>query len=325
MTRAAIEHAPSVAASVPCSGNVQNLGEALEASFRFCADTTRAHAKNFYHGMRLAPKRKRAELYAVYAWMRAADDCVDDAPDDASAADALGAFERETCRWLDGHATTAHVDQAGPTLWPAFAATVERTGIDRAVLRGMIRGQASDIGRDAIRTEAELTGYCADVAGTVGVACLAVWGVKRGMNAEHAHTLAQRRGQAFQRTNILRDLGQDLRAARPRCYLPSERLSRYGLMARDVLDPANRGPVIALVSDSAQEARSLYDATADFDSLVCTDCAPVSRTMTRIYQGVLDQIIRDPARVLQPEGVGLSTRRKLALGLLGLAERWVRR
>jgi phytoene/squalene synthetase len=39
---------------------------------------TRTQARNFYYGLRLLPPPTREALYAVYAWMRVADDIADE-------------------------------------------------------------------------------------------------------------------------------------------------------------------------------------------------------------------------------------------------------
>lgn len=51
----------------------------LDRAFAWCERVTRERAGNFYHGLKLAPTRKRAALFALYAWMREADDLVDGA------------------------------------------------------------------------------------------------------------------------------------------------------------------------------------------------------------------------------------------------------
>ena len=56
----------------------------VAASNRYCAAIVKSKAKNFYYGMRLTPSPQRWAMYAVYAWMRYADDLVDDAPDNAT-------------------------------------------------------------------------------------------------------------------------------------------------------------------------------------------------------------------------------------------------
>ena len=42
-----------------------------------CERITRARARNFYYGLKLTPQPQRSAMFAVYAWMRMADDLVD--------------------------------------------------------------------------------------------------------------------------------------------------------------------------------------------------------------------------------------------------------
>ena len=73
----------------------------LAESFAHCHAVTRQQAKNFYYGMRLTPEPKRSALFAVYAFMRACDDLVDQ-PIDREAA----RVQAETGRGLPGRAAT---------------------------------------------------------------------------------------------------------------------------------------------------------------------------------------------------------------------------
>ena len=50
------------------------------ASMTYCRDVTKTHARNFYYGLKLTPGLKRDALYAIYAFMRACDDLVDQDP-----------------------------------------------------------------------------------------------------------------------------------------------------------------------------------------------------------------------------------------------------
>mgnify|MGYP001793878886 CR=1 FL=1 len=54
------------------------------ASFDHCKHVARTQARNFYYGMKLTPEPKRSAMYAIYAWMRAADDLADNAARDAA-------------------------------------------------------------------------------------------------------------------------------------------------------------------------------------------------------------------------------------------------
>ena len=42
-----------------------------------CEHVTRTRARNFWYGLRLTPEPQRSAMYAIYAWMREADDLAD--------------------------------------------------------------------------------------------------------------------------------------------------------------------------------------------------------------------------------------------------------
>src|ERR1051326_4048421 len=50
----------------------------LRTAYGICRHTARSHAKNFYYGFLVLPRRKRDAISAVYAFMRHADDISDD-------------------------------------------------------------------------------------------------------------------------------------------------------------------------------------------------------------------------------------------------------
>ena len=69
----------------------------------------------------------------------------------------------------------------------------------------MIAGQRADLESQRIESPAQLT-YCNQVASSVGLVCIDIW----GYSDPAARELAVERGIAFQLTNILRDLREDL-------------------------------------------------------------------------------------------------------------------
>lgn len=102
----------------------------------------------------------------------------------------------------------------------------------------------------ALPDMASLERYTYYVAGVVGE----FWTILCGANLrafQHQHnsqqlsSLGMRFGQGLQLTNILKDLGQDLRAGR--CYLPEDELQRLGLQAHDLLDPMSLHQVRPLI------------------------------------------------------------------------------
>ena len=55
----------------------------IERCCRVCEEITREEAANFYYGIRLLPRDKRAAMSAVYAFARRVDDIGDDGSLDA--------------------------------------------------------------------------------------------------------------------------------------------------------------------------------------------------------------------------------------------------
>ena len=98
----------------------------LDQAYRFCRNVTRRRARNFYYGLKLTPEPQRSALYSVYAWMRRADDLVDNATkitDDLRRD--IAAFRGTTDAALSGRVT---VDEH---LWVALADTAAHYDLPR--------------------------------------------------------------------------------------------------------------------------------------------------------------------------------------------------
>src|SRR5205807_1645740 len=82
-----------------------------------------------------------------------------------------------------------------------------------------------DLDRSRYANFDELVGYCEQVAGAVGVACVAVYGSE---DVRRAETL----GIALQLINILRDVREDWELGR--VYLPQDELASFGITEDDI-------------------------------------------------------------------------------------------
>ena len=262
--------------------------------------------------MRLTPEPKRSGLYAVYAWMRRADDVADQllaSEGITAAAEALDAFERRTratfAGGLEGDAEVAR----GPEreLWQAFADTVHRFGLTLPPLLAMIQGQRADLTHTPLEDRQQQRRYCEQVASSVGHVCLELWGYQGG---DRARALAADRGVALQMTNILRDLREDREAGR--CYLPLERLRAAGvpLSQMGLPDLTPTPGLLTVLGAEAKRAAELYEASADLEACLHPDGRRSSAAMAAVYRELLDRICRDPGRVLRGR-VRLSTPRKV--------------
>src|SRR5262249_26181567 len=111
----------------------------------------------------------------------------------------------------------------------AIADTVQRYEISPELLWDLIDGVARDLEPRGFATfHDELFDYCFQVASTVGLTCISIWGYSDRAYQEPATYC----GVAFQMTNILRDLRED--AARGRCYLPLTELSQFGVEEKEL-------------------------------------------------------------------------------------------
>lgn len=272
----------------------------LAAARRHCQRIARRRARNFYYGLRLSPEPERSALYAVYAWMRRADDLVDDATGDAGAA--VESLRAETHAVLDGRASDDPV-------MIALRDVHDRYDIERSVFDAMLDGQLDDVQERTYANWSELRGYCERVASSVGLACMAVWGCRD----ETSRQLAVERGVAFQLTNILRDLSED--HARGRCYLPGDELDAAGLTPHELLAWGDAGRCRAFLCTQVARARAHYESSAALESHLAARFRPTLQAMTGIYRAILEQMETDPARLVSGRRLRVSLPRKLAIAL----------
>ena len=261
----------------------------LAESQEFCLRLTRRAARNFYFGLKLLPEQARADMFALYGWMRSIDDIADD--NDGQPAE----LRRERLQtWQsDTHRAVASENVPG-LLWPAFGEMVRRHQIPIRIFDDAIEGQRRDIDREPIENIEQLHSYCYQVAGTVGLASIWIWGFQGGAETE---SLAIHRGMALQITNILRDLRED--ALRGRLYLPMDQLRQAGVTLESIQsDQAGKG-FEALLKQFIEQAESYYQLSRDLEKRITPSCRPTLATMTEIYHRLLRRIAANPMAVLR--------------------------
>jgi phytoene synthase len=241
----------------------------LEQSYRHCRAVARRRAKNFYYSFLLLPRDQRNSMCAIYAFMRYCDDLSDEP----------GASKEPLERWrtaLD-HALAGQYD-GHPTL-PAFHDTVSRYRIPHQYFHEMIDGVSSDLQPRHIRTFDELYRYCYQVASVVGLTTIHIF----GFDSPAALPLAEKCGVAFQLTNILRDVREDL--DRGRIYLPQEDLIRFG-----VSDLQASKQFIDLMRFEAARARGYYQESQPLLGMVHARSRSSLWALIEIYSRLLAKI-----------------------------------
>lgn len=270
----------------------------LAGSYARCRAVARAAARNFYYGFLLLPADKRDALCALYAFMRRADDIGDERA-------GIENKRRDLAGWRHALERTLSGDCDPGTPLAAFYDTVRRYAIPERYFYDLIAGVEMDLTVSSYETFEHLRRYCYCVAGTVGLSCLYVFGFRD----PEAPDLAEKLGIAFQLTNILRDVAEDMKMGR--LYVPQEDLARFGCdraqLACGFVTPA----FIELMRFEIRRARQFYEEGAALVRLVSPDSRAGLWALIQIYRGILDKIESRRYDVFSPPRPGLSSPEKL--------------
>ena len=293
----------------------------LRTAYGICRHTARSHAKNFYYGFLVLPRRKRDAIAAVYAFMRHADDISDDPQLPAQAKrDKLG-------DWMDAmHRAVAGERTDDPVLM-ALADAQKKYEIPVDLLDKLVYGTTMDCnqstadGRQSTqptvlyRTFDDLYQYCYHVASVVGLVCIKIFGYRD----PQAERLAEHLGIAFQLTNIIRDVKED--AAMGRVYLPAEDLQIFGVPT-DAIAAGNAAALKPVLEKQAARAREFYADGEKLLPLIEHESQPALWTLMTIYRRLLEKMALRNYDVLN-ERVRLTTKEKSKVLARGLWKRIV--
>jgi phytoene synthase len=229
--------------------------------------TTNRVARTFAIACRMLPRDVRDDVYRLYLVFRTLDDLVDFGD---PAAEARVEAVEEWCVW-------------GVISSPESAVLADldtRYVIPRDAMLDFCRGMRGDLEGRPLLTEDELETYCYRVAGTVGIVMSALLGVRPG-SVDHRPSAAAL-GKAMQRTNILRDIDEDLAAGR--MYLARATIERYGLP-----EPGGREE---LLREQIARADALYDEGIAGIVLLARGRRAI-RAAAAMYREILRQIERE--------------------------------
>lgn len=289
----------------------------LDAAFAHCARLTAQHGRTYDLAARLLPPARRRAVHALYGFARVVDDIVDvTAVDDpAEAARGLAVAEQRLHAALAGDPGPA--DDLGSVL-RALAETVHRYEIPVAHFDAFLRSMRMDVPgtpeyRNRYPDMADLGDYMYGSAGVIGLQLLPVFGVDDPAAARYAAAL----GTAFQLTNFIRDVGEDL--DRDRLYLPVDLWSAFGVEVELLRAGRRTGVVDARVRRALAHAvaltRAEYRAAEPGLDLLPDRVRPGIRAAFVLYGRILDEVEAGGFRVLDRRAiVPRRTRAAVVLG-----------
>ncbi|MDN5696686.1 MAG: phytoene/squalene synthase family protein [Rubrobacter sp.] len=219
----------------------------LPECYALCRRVQESHSRTYYFSTRLFPREVRPHVHALYAFMREADEIVDD-PGEATLDEqlaSLDSFEAATIAAISGQAVS------NPVL-RAFANTVRLRRIDLSTVTAFMASMKMDTRVFRYETYSDLRKYTYGSAAVVGLMMCRVMGVTDKAADPHAGAL----GEAMQLTNFLRDVGEDYELGR--VYLPQEDLRSFGYTEQDLAAGVVDERFAALMDFEITRARELY-------------------------------------------------------------------
>jgi len=231
-------------------------------------------------------RERRQDITTFYAFCRVIDDIADSTelsvPEKASA---LTRWRRSLREIIPGEGALARQVR---TLMAKYL-------LHPAMLDEIIDGVEMDLVKVRFDTFEALRVYCYRVASAVGLVSIEIFGYSNPGCREYAIQL----GLALQITNIIRDVGKDLRNGR--IYLPREDLARFDYTEEDLQAQKYNDSFVRLMEFESARAEKFFESAAtalpreDRRSMVAAEI------MGSVYRSLLKRMQKDRFRVFEKE------------------------
>ncbi|MDT0277873.1 phytoene/squalene synthase family protein [Blastococcus goldschmidtiae] len=273
----------------------------LAEAYAHCAAIAARHGKSYHLATRLLTPDRRPAVHALYAAARTADDLVDlPGPDP----------EGDLAEWSRAVLAELEAGWSEDPVRLALVHTYRRYAIPVEHLVDFLAAMSSDLDVDGYADLAALDRYMWGSASVIGLQVLPVLGTAPGVAREEAAPHAIALGEAFQLTNFLRDVAEDV--DRGRVYLPADLMAAHGVTREQLAERRHTPGFEALMREMVAITRRRYDDAAGGTPLLAPESRDCVRAATALYGGILGEIERAGYRVLDGR-VSVSKPRRLAV------------
>jgi phytoene synthase len=250
----------------------------LAAAYERCRALHRQHGRTYYLATRLLPAWKRRHVHALYGFTRYADEIVDQT-------EALPPAERAALltEWSDRFVAGLRGEPVDDPLLPAVLHTIAVFDLDVTDFATFLRCMAMDLTVTRYETYDDLLDYMEGSAAVIGTMMLPILGSR---DRAAAREPARQLGLAFQLTNFIRDVSEDL--DRGRIYLPLADLAEFDLKPEDLRPGVER--VKDLIAYEVGRAREHYALAAPGIPLLEPASQACMRTAFQLYGGILNEV-----------------------------------
>jgi phytoene synthase len=242
----------------------------------------RRTGRTFHIATRLLPKRARHATYVLYAFFRVADDVVDDPDPVAPArqrrilervrAGALGDDDARRALAVAGHEDMAQVVEA-------FDDLRSRQAIPAAEIEVFVDAMLADVAATDYADHDALSTYLR--GSSVAVAKMMLY-VMDPPDMDRASPHARALAEAFQLTNFLRDVREDVREY-DRVYVPEASLAEHGTSTAELRALQPTPGLERTVRDELRRTEDKYRKGVAGIELLPADCRPAVLLAAVLY------------------------------------------
>ncbi len=263
----------------------------------FCKKMTREYGTSYFISTYFFPKILRERTWVLYAFVRYPDEIVDNQEKDAGIArEKVLEWKMEWQKAYNGSTEGHPVLRANAVLWKECNIPFEYSDI-------FLDAMLQDTNKNRYSNYQELESYMYGSATVVGYMMSYIIGFKDG-----ALPYARALGEAFQLTNFLRDIKEDL--ARGRIYIPQDEMAKHGVTEADFESQLMSKPMKNLLMYQIKRNEDLYSEALKGIPMLNKSGRRAVRIALYLYKEILEEIKKDPERIWH-ERVRISKLRKL--------------
>lgn len=191
------------------------MGDRIKLYNKVCLEcskiTTNRYSTSFSFGTRLFDEPTRQAIYAIYGFVRFADEIVDSFHQ-FNKPELLSRFKTDTYKAIEEGISLNPILQS-------FQLVVNQYGIERQLIDAFLKSMEMDLNPTTYDND-KLGEYIYGSAEVVGLMCLKVFCYGNQQQYEMLYQPARRLGAAFQKINFLRDMREDF-IGLGRIYFPN--------------------------------------------------------------------------------------------------------
>jgi squalene synthase HpnC len=229
------------------------------ACFRYCEALVRARHNNYPVASMFARSELRKHIFALFAFVRVADDYADEAAYE-------GRRSRELDRW-DEQLHAAYRGNPDHPVFVALAETIDKFALPITEFSELLSGFRTDLERRRYATFDELRSYTRQAAEPIGRLLLYI----AGYRAPELHAYSDDLSTAVAIARLIQDVPADWQ--RGRVYLPAEDLRHFGVTEADIASRRVTPAIGALVRYEVARTRALFERSRPLIEVAGPDLA----------------------------------------------------